>query len=69
MQNKINNDVQLAHYLNPLNDIVKVSGIDNSSDLKDGFTKIDKQWKYGNKNIYVTRYLPGMTKVWHQGQI
>ena len=42
MQSKINKDVQLGQSLNPLNDVAKVSSVDNSFDLKDVFTKIDK---------------------------
>ena len=42
MQSKINNNVRLGQPLNLLNDVVKVSSFDNSSDLQDVFTKIDK---------------------------
>ena len=42
MQSKINNNVRLGQPLNLLNDVVKVSSVDNSSDLQDVFTKIDK---------------------------
>ena len=44
MQSKINNDVQLTQSLNPLNDIVKVPSIDNLSNQKDAFTKLDKHF-------------------------
>lgn len=42
LQNKINNDVSLGQSLNPPNDVAKPSSVDNSSDLQDVFTKIDK---------------------------
>ena len=42
MQSKINKDVHLGQSLNPFNDIAKVSSVDNSSDIQDVFTKIDK---------------------------
>ena len=42
MQSKINNNVRLGQPLNLLNDVVKVSSVDNLSDLQDVFTKIDK---------------------------
>ena len=42
MQSKINNNVRLGQPLNLLNDVVKVSSVDNSSDLQDVYTKIDK---------------------------
>ena len=45
MKSKINNNIQLGQSLNPLNDVVKVPSVDNSSDLKDIFTKIDKLGK------------------------
>ena len=40
MQSKIDNEIQFGQALNPLNNIVKVSSVDNLSDLKDVFTKI-----------------------------
>ena len=45
MQNKINNDVQVGKSLNPLNDVVKILSVDNSSNLRDVFTNIDKLGK------------------------
>ena len=49
-----------------------MSSIDNTSDLQDVFTKIDKLKKLlddGNMDYEVIRYLPGMTKISRQGQI
>ena len=42
MQREISNKIQLGEILNPLNDISAVSSIDNTSNLKDVFGKIDK---------------------------
>ena len=59
MQSKINNDVQLTQSLNPLNDIVKVPSIDNLSNQKDTFTKIDKHFLKENMRcqiILIKRY-------------
>ena len=70
MQSKI--DVHLGQSLNPLNDDVKVSSVDNSSDLQDVFTKIDKLKKLcddGTMDFDLIKYLPGMAKISRQGQI
>ena len=45
MQSKIDNQVQFGQTLNPLKYVAKVSSIDNTSDLQDVFTKIDKLQK------------------------
>ena len=42
MQREISNKVQLGENLNLLKDIVKVPAIDNTSDLKDVFKKVNK---------------------------
>ena len=42
MQREISNKVQLGENLNPLKDLPKVPAIDNTSDLKDVFRKVDK---------------------------
>ena len=39
MQSKINNKVQIGQALNPLKNAAKLSSINNTSDLKDVFTK------------------------------
>ena len=72
MQSKIDNQVQFGQTLNPLKNIVKVSSIDNTSDLQDVFTKIDKLqklWDDDSMGYGLVRYLPGMTKISRQGQI
>ena len=55
MQSKINNKVQLGQALNPLKNVAKVSSIDNTSNLQDVFTKIDKLkklWDDGSIDIF-----------------
>ena len=42
MQGEIFDKIQLADTLNPLNDVSAVSAIDNTSNLKDVFGKIDQ---------------------------
>ena len=72
MQSKINNEVQFGQALNPLKNVIKVSSIDNTSDLQDVFTKINKLmklWDDGSMNYNFIRYLPGMPKISRQGQI
>ena len=72
MQSKINNEAQFGQALNPFNNVVKVSRIDNLSDLKDVFTKTDKLKKLcddGTMDFDFTRHLPGMAKISRQGQI
>ena len=42
MQREISNKIQLGETLNPLNDVSAVSSIENTSNLKDVFGKVDK---------------------------
>ena len=72
MQSKINNKGKFGQALNPLNDVAKVSSVDNSSDLKDVSTKTDRLKKLlddGTMDFELIRYLPGMAKISRQGQI
>ena len=72
MQKEITNKVQLGENLNPLKDLVNVPTVDNTSDLKDVFKKIDKLgnlWEDGKMDYNLIRYLPGMATVSRQGQI
>ena len=72
MQSKIDNQVQFGQTLNPLKYVAKVSSIDNTSDLQDVFTKIDKLqklWDDDSMDYCLIRYLPGMAKISRQGQI
>ena len=72
MRSKINNKVKFGQALNPLNDVAKVSSVDNSSDLKEVSTKTDRLKKLlddGPIDFELIRYLPGMAKISRQGQI
>ena len=72
MQRKISTKVQLGENLNPLKDIIKISAIDNTSDLKDVFKKVDKfrnLWEDGKMDYSLIRYLPGLATVSRQCQI
>ena len=58
MQSKINNGIQLVQALNPLKNAVKFPSVDNTSDLEDAFTKIDKikkLWKDGSRDYDLIR--------------
>ena len=69
---EINNKIQLGENLNPLKDLPKVSSIDNTSDLKDIFQKVDKLgnlWEDGKVDYNLIRCLPGLANVSRQGQI
>ena len=70
-QSKINNEVQFGQALNPLKNVAEVSSIDNTSDLQNVFTKIDKLkklWDDGSMDYDLIRYLPGMAKTSRQLQ-
>ena len=70
-QSKINNEVQFGQALNPLKNVAEVSSIDNTSDLQNVFTKIDKLkklWDDGSMDYDLIRYLSGMAKTSRQLQ-
>ena len=72
MQSKIDKEVQFGQALNPLKNVAKVSSVDNASDLKDIFTKINKLkklWDDGSMDYDLTRYLPSMAKTPRPGKI
>ena len=72
MRSKIDNEVQISQALNLLKNVAKVSSVDNTSDLKDVFTKGDKLkklWDDGSMDYDLIRYLPGMAKISRQGKI
>ena len=72
MQSKIDNEVQFARSLNTLKNVAKVSSVDNRSDLKDVFTKIDKLkklWDDGSMEYDLIRYLPSMAEISRQVKI
>ena len=70
MQREISNKVQLEENVNPLKDLPKVPAVDNTSDLKDIFRKVDKLsnlWEDGKVDYSLVRYLPGLATVSRQG--
>ena len=72
MQREISNKIQLGETLNPLHDVSAVSFIDNTSNLKDVFGKVDKLgdlWDKGTADASLIRYIPGLSNVSKQGKI
>ena len=72
MQREISNKIQLGETLNLLNDISVVSSIDNTSNLKNVFGKVDKLgdlWDRGQADASLIRYIPGLSNVLRQEQI
>ena len=72
MQREIGDKIQLGDTLNPLNDVSAVSTIDNTSDLKDVFGKIDKLgdlWDRGKADMSLIRYLHGVSEAFRQRKI
>ena len=72
MQRDISNKILLGENLNPLNDVSVVSAIDNSSNLKDVFGKVDKLGNIqdkGEANASLTQYSPSLGNISRQGQI
>ena len=72
MQREIGDKTQLGDTLNPLNDVSTVPAIDNTSNLKDVFGKIDKLgdlWDKGKADASLIRYLPGGSEVLRLGKI
>ena len=72
MQREIGDKTQLGDTLNPLNDVSTVPAIDNTSNLKDVFGKIDKLgdlWDRGKADTSLIRYLPRGSEVLRQGKI
>ena len=60
---EISTKIQLGENLNPLKDLLKVPSIDNTSDLKDVFRKVDKLgnlWEDGKVDYSLIRYLPNL---------
>ena len=65
MQREISNKIQLGETLNPLHDVSAVLFIDNTSNLKDVFGKVDKLGDLrdkGNTDASLRRYIPGLSK-------
>ena len=66
MQREISKKIQLGRTLNPLNNVSVVSAIDNTSNLKDVFGKVDKLgdlWERGQADASLIRYIPRLTNV------
>ena len=72
IKREISNKNQLGETLNPLNNISVVSFIDNPSNLKDVFGKVDKLgdlWEKGTADASLIRYIPGLSNVSRKGKI
>ena len=72
IQREISNNIQVAESLIPLIDVSAVSCIDNTSNLKDVFAKVDKLgdlWGTGTADTSLMRYIPGLSNVSRQGKI
>ena len=72
MQREIDDKNQLGDTLNLLNDVSAVPAIDNTSNLKYVFGKIDKLgdlWDRGKADASLIKYLPGGSEVSRQGKI
>ena len=62
----------MGETLNLLNDISVVSSIDNTSNFKNVFGKVDKLGDLrdkGQADASLIRYIPGLSNVSRQGQI
>ena len=62
----------MGETLNPLNDVSAVSSIDNTSNLKDIFGKVDKLkdlWDKGTSDASLRRYIPGLRNFLMSGKI
>ena len=55
-----------------LNDVLAVSSIDNTSNLKDIFGNVDKLgdlWDKGTTDVSLIRYIQGLSNILRQGKI
>ena len=62
----------MGETLNPLNNISAVSSVDNTSNFKDVFRKVDKLGDLldkGTADASLIRYIPGLSNVLKQGKI
>ena len=72
MQGEIGDKIQLGDTLNPLNDASAVPAVDNISNLKHMFGKIDKLGdlqEKGKADQSLIRYLPAGSEVSRHGKI
>ena len=66
MQREISSKIYLGETLNPLKDVSAVSSIDDTSNLKDVFGRVDMLrdlWNKGTPDASLTRYIPGLSNV------
>ena len=59
--------MQIGWNLNPLNNVSAISSIDNKSNLKDVFGKVDNLgdlWDKGTADASLIRYIPSLSNVW-----
>ena len=69
-RNKQQNSI--GETLNPLNNVSVLSSIDNTSNVKYVFGKVDKLgelWDKGTADASFWRYIPGLSNVLSQGKI
>ena len=72
MQREISNKIQLSEILNPLNDVSAVSSIDNTSNFRCVFEKVDRLgdlWDRGQADTSLIRYIPDLINVSRQEKI
>ena len=65
MQRAIGNERILGENLNPLGDVSLVPSIDNTSNVRNAISKVDKLgnlWEKGQADIDLIRYIPGLTE-------
>ena len=72
MQRDITDKVQLAQNLNPLKDAMGVESFGYSADFDNMIQKLDKLKLLDDNGLMdadLLRYIPGMSKIFYQGQI
>ena len=72
MQKNISNNVQLGKSLNPLKDSLGVESVDYSADFNNMVNKLDKLkilYDRGSMDADMMRHIPGLSKIFHQGQL
>lgn len=72
MQRNISNNVQLSQSSNPLKDAMGVESVDYLADFNNMLEKIDKLkilYNQGSMDSDMLKYIPGLAKIFYQGQI
>ena len=72
MQAAVSNRVKLGKPLDPLEDATGAASVDFSADIDNLLKKLDKindLYENGRVDSDLLRYIPGMSKIMHQGQI